>query len=65
MNVVDLPRVRRARAKLDRLVAAYPELLGEGARLAALVDTAELHELHEADLAAVPPANDNATCVDT
>jgi len=60
MNVVDLPRVRRARAKLDRLVAAYPELRGEGARLAALVDAAELHE-HEADLA----ANDNATCVDT
>lgn len=59
MNV-DLLRVRRTLTALDRLVAAYPELRGEGARLAALVAAAELHD-HEADLA----ANDNATCVDS
>ena len=47
MMVVDLPRVRRALAALDRLVAAHPELRGEGARLAAMVTAAELAE-HEA-----------------
>lgn len=59
MNVVDLPRVRRTLATLDRLLAAHPELRGEGARAAAFFDlAAELHDQeHEADLAAIP-AND-------
>ena len=62
MMVVDLPRVRRALAALDRLVAAHPELRGEGARLAAMVTAAELAE-HEAPLDAfrgVTPANGQA-----
>lgn len=56
---VDLPRVRRTLATLDRLLAAHPELRGEGARAAVFLDTAP--DLHEADLApfaAIPPAND-------
>jgi hypothetical protein len=60
---VDLPRVRRTLATLDRLLAAHPELRGEGARAAVFLDTApDLHDReHEADLApfaAIPPAND-------
>jgi glutathione S-transferase len=55
-HVVDLPRVRAALAYLDRHVAAHPELRGEAARLAALVDVAavagvDVQEL--AELAAV------------
>lgn len=65
MTVVDLPRVQAALTELDRLVAAYPELRGEAARMdelvalaaAAGIDAAALSDVaavmaeeHEADL---------------
>jgi hypothetical protein len=52
---VDLARVRRTLARLDRLVAAHPELCARECPVAALVAAEPVEQ---------EPANDNATKVD-
>ena len=50
MSVIDLPRVRRARAELDRLLAEYPRLRGAADRFAELVDVATVAEVDVQEL---------------